>query len=143
MEIYEIFYGRTTQKRRSGKIMKLNIMQKFLTLLLGTFITFSSPTLALDPKDAKPEDIKKNDAQYRCEGFASETFDAQQKVKFEFFEYFPVNIEKDGSYTILVGFNDTTGKHTKECKIKEEAPDDWQLISLKDIATTPEIKNAK
>jgi len=113
------------------------------TILLALTLLFSSTALALEPKDAKPEDIKKNDAQYRCVAFVTDTLDDPKTAKFEFFQYFPVTVEKDGSYTVLVTFNDGASKHIKECKTKEKTPDAWQLISLKDTVTTPETKNAK
>ncbi len=89
---------------------------------------------ALPSNDTSPEELKKNDAQYQCLQFVTKSLDDPRGVKFGFFSYFPVKIEKDGIYNITVSFADPSKPKT-ECRIKEASPGNWELLSLK--AVTP------
>lgn len=103
-------------------------MRRFFLLFFPLFM-FSSIAAAAD-NTMTPEDLKKNDAQFQCMQFVSKSLDEPKEAKFDYFGYFPVHAEKDGVYRVTVMFENSQGKQTMQCNIKETTPGVWTLVDI-------------
>lgn len=80
-------------------------------------------------KEVSQEDLTLNDAKWQCAEQVRQGLDYPDRAKFDYFAYFPIQQQENGTYNVEAGFqeNETAPKKKVRCVMRRLPSGEWKM----------------